>query len=153
MHLHKGLQIYLMENSPPPSIKLLAADQYVRPSIFLFEGSDTTLEDISIGSLSLQAFVDGNLTRDQLWLAAQQNPIKGEWEVLGDYVFSRRFDLYDQESPNIIVGLCLIPHRDGHYQVIYADNHTEVMASGSGWMAAQNTIRASQGLEPLPDLP
>lgn len=153
IHLHGGLQIYLMENSPPPSITLLAAEQYVRPNIFLFEGSDTTLEDISIGSLSLQDFVDGSATREQLWLAVEQNPVQGEWEVVGDYVFSRRFDLYDQENPKIIIALCLVANRDGNHHVLYADGNREVHTRGSGWIAAQNTIRASQGLEPLPDLP
>lgn len=150
---HTALQIYLTENSPPPSIKLLAAENYFYPDLLLIEGSHTTLEDISIGSLTLQEFVDGDVTKEQLWLAAEQNPVRGEWEVVGDLVFSRRFDLYDKQDPKIIIGLCSIPSRVGNYSVLYADGRSEVLTLGTGWIAAQNKLRKSLGLEPLPDLP
>ena len=93
------------------------------------------------------------MTSEQLWQEAKQNPIQGEWEVIGDYVFSRRFDLYDNQDPNIIIAMCLIPERKGIYQVLYADDRSEVLAPGTGWITAQNKYRKSQGLEPLPDLP
>ena len=151
--LHKALEIYLTQNAPPPSIKLLAVENYFSPDFLLIEGSDTTLEDITIGSLTLQDFVDGDVTKEQLWLVAEQNLIQGEWEIVGDLVLSRQFDLYDKQDPKIIIGICLIPSRDGKYSVQYADGSSEVLAPNSNWIAAQNKLRKSQGLEPLPDLP
>ena len=152
-NLHKCLQIYLEDNEPPPSLKLLAVEPYALPNNFLLQSSDTTLDDIYIGSFTMQQFIDGDVTSEQLWQEAKQNPIQGEWEVIGDYVFSRRFDLYDNQDPNIIIAMCLIPERKGIYQVLYADGHNEVLAPASGWITAQNKLRKSQGLAPLPKLP
>lgn len=149
---HKALVIYLIDNPPPPSIKLLVVENYFSAEFLLVEGSDTALEDITIGSLSLQEFVDGTATYEQLWLEAKQNPIQGEWEVVGDLVLSRRFDLYDKQDPKIIIGLCLVPSRDGNYSVQNADGISQVLAPSTGWIAAQNKYRKSLGLEPLPKL-
>lgn len=77
--LHKALEIYMVENSPPPSIKLLAVEKYFYPDFLIIEGSGTILEDISIGTHSFQELVDGSVTQEQLWRAAEQNPIQGEW--------------------------------------------------------------------------
>lgn len=151
--IRNAVYLCMVEHDELPSLKLLVSEEYAPLYAFVAYKTGTSLNDIMIGSYSLADFAAGRVTPDQFWVAARENPVKGEWESVGDYIFSRSFDAHTHRGAGVIVGVSTPFRNTGQRYVIDADGIYGFVTDGDGWIAAQNAVRAALGLDPLPTLP